>query len=118
MGLERLSRQTANPSNRDCSEERQLVKRVLLWILSPLVAAFLLVFVGDYLSLRFRIPGGRAQFGQVVINPLYAIPVKGGKVQYEPGQQETDTCVHSLFPHFGDPPCWYLIKHTDRVINI
>jgi hypothetical protein len=94
------------------------MKRTLLWVLSPLLAALLLVYIGDYLSLRLQIPGGRPQFGQVMMNTLFAIQVKGGKVQYEPGQQETDTCVHSLFPHFGDSPCWYLAKHTDKVIEI
>jgi hypothetical protein len=94
------------------------MKRVLLWILSSLVALLGLVYLGDYISLRFQIPGGRPQFGQITVNPLYAIHVKSGKIQYEPGQQEIDTCVHSLFPHFGDSPCWYLSKHTDKIINI
>jgi hypothetical protein len=94
------------------------MKRVLLWILSSLVGLLGLLYLGDYISLRFQIPGGRPQFGQITVNPLYAIHVKNGKIQYEPGQQESDTCVHSLFPHFGASPCWYLSKHTDKIINI
>jgi hypothetical protein len=49
---------------------------------------------------------------------LYVIRVKGGKIQYEPGPQETDTCVHSLFPQLGFTPCWYLSGHTDKLIDI
>ena len=94
------------------------MKRGISWAVSLVVAAVVLVYIGDYLSLRFQIPGGRPQFGQVTVDPLYAIHVKNGKIQYEPGQQETDTCVHSLFPHFGDRPCWYLSRHTDKIINI
>jgi len=26
--------------------------------------------------------------------------------------------VRSLFPHFGNPPCWYLRKHTEKQIDI
>ena len=77
-----------------------------------------LVYAGDYCSLRYQIPHGRPQFGQVTVNSMYAIHVKNGKIQYEPGDQEVDTCVHSLFPHFGDQPCWYLARHTDKIINI
>jgi hypothetical protein len=94
------------------------MKRAMLWAGFAMVALFLLIYLGDYVSLRFQIPGGRPQYGKVVVNPLYAIHVKNGKVQYEPGQQETDTCVHSLFPHFGNSPCWYLSRHTDKIINI
>jgi hypothetical protein len=49
---------------------------------------------------------------------LYIIHVKGGKIQYEPGPQETDTCVHSLFPQLGCSPCWYLTGHADKLIDI
>jgi hypothetical protein len=43
--------------------------------------------------------------------------MKDGKTQYAfdpPGPQE---CVNSLFPHLGDPPCWYLTRHTKQQIN-
>jgi hypothetical protein len=42
---------------------------------------------------------------------LYAIAVKGGKVDYElDGQnpEQTWVCAHSLFPHAGYTPCWYI----------
>jgi hypothetical protein len=94
------------------------MKRGISWAVSLILAALLVVYIGDYLSLRFQIPGGRPQFGQITVDPLYAIHVKNGKIQYEPGQQETDICVHSLFPHFGDSPCWYLSRHSDKIINI
>jgi hypothetical protein len=90
------------------------ILRGVLAVLALLAAAY----VGDYCSVRYQIPHGRQQFGQVTVNPLYAIPVKGGKIHYEVGQPEVDTCVHSLFPHFGYNPCWYAIRHTDKIINI
>jgi hypothetical protein len=94
------------------------MKRGIVWVLFLSLAALVVLYIADYLSLRFQIPAGRPQFGQVIVNPLFAIHVKSGKIQYEPGQQETDTCVHSLFPHFGDSPCWYLRRHTDKIIDI
>jgi hypothetical protein len=83
-----------------------------------LAALLALTYAGDYCALRYQIPGGRPQFGQVTVNTLYVIHVKGGKIQYEPGPQQTDTCVHSLFPHLGDRPCWYVIRHQDKLIDI
>jgi hypothetical protein len=83
-----------------------------------LLALLLLVYLGDYGSLSYQIPNHRPQFGQVTVIPFYVIHVKGGKIQYEPGQPETDQCVHSLFPHYGSSPCWYLSRHTDKHIDI
>jgi hypothetical protein len=94
------------------------MERVIRLAVLALLALAAVVYGGDYLSVRYRIPGGREQYGQITVNVLYVIHVKGGKIQYEPGPQETDTCVHSLFPHFGDNPCWYASRHTDKLINI
>ena len=93
---------------------QRIIRRVLLAI----VALMLVVYTGDYCCVRYKIPGGRPQFGQVTVNTMYVIHAKGGKIQYEPGDQATDTCVHSLFPHMGYSPCWYAMRHTDKLIDI
>jgi hypothetical protein len=77
-----------------------------------------LVYAGDYLSLRFRIPNQRAQFGSVEIERSYAVKTKDGKTQYLFDQPEAQVCVHSLFPHFGATPCWYLERHTRPTVNL
>jgi len=94
------------------------MKRAVFGVVLGLVALLLATYAGDYCSIRYQIPRGRPQFGQVQMNALYVIHVKGGKVQYEPGPPEIDTCVHSLFPHFGCNPCWYVSRHTDKLIDI
>ncbi|MGA7292263.1 MAG: hypothetical protein WBW53_11425 [Terriglobales bacterium] len=93
------------------------MKRAILNGALSLAVLLLLLYVGDYCSLRYQIPAGRPQFGQITVYPFYLIHVKNGKIQYEPGQPEVDNCVHSLFPHFGSPPCWYLSRHTDKHIE-
>ena len=93
------------------------MKRILLIPVLCLLLAGALVYVCDYVSLRYRIPNNRAQFGSVVVQVTWVIPMKDGKTQYAfdpPGPQE---CVNSLFPHLGDPPCWYLTRHTKQQIN-
>jgi hypothetical protein len=97
---------------------RSNFKRWLGRVILVLLVLLALVYAGDYCALRYKIPSGRPQFAQITVNDLYVIHVKGGKTQFEPGDQETDTCVNSLFPHMGYSPCWYLRKHTDKLINI
>jgi len=88
---------------------RILAKRILI----ALVVAFALVYVGDYVWLRVRMlhakPGD--PFETVTALRILAIGEKGNKTEYsvDPLQpQQTAECVHSLFPHRGDSPCWYL----------
>ncbi len=94
------------------------MKRVFLNGLAAVLVLLAVTYVGDYCSVRYQIPGHRPQFGQITRNVLYVIHVKGAKIQYEPGPQETDTCVHSLFPQYGCTPCWYLSRHPDKLIDI
>jgi hypothetical protein len=76
-----------------------------------------LVYAGDYVSLRFRIPGNREQFGSVTVQPYYAIAEKNNKTQFISADPQTVTCVHALFPHFTCQPCWWVSRHTDQRID-
>jgi hypothetical protein len=76
-------------------------------------AALALVFCGDYLSLRVRMLHPRAAdpFESLETLRVLAIPEKNGKTEYEVdarNPEQTVTCVHSLFPHSGYSPCWYV----------
>ncbi|HLI83760.1 MAG TPA: hypothetical protein VKV17_07555 [Bryobacteraceae bacterium] len=93
---------------------KRLIKRVLL--LAILLG--LAVYAGDYLSLVLQIPGHRAQFGSIMVERDYAVPLKNRGTEYMFDQPVAVTCVHSLFPHFGDPPCWYLSRHTRQEIKL
>ena len=77
-----------------------------------------LVYVGDYVSVRYRIPHNRSQFGTVTVTEMYAIHEKNSKTEYHFAPPQDQACVQSLFPHFGYPPCWYLRRHTNQRIDI
>jgi hypothetical protein len=79
-------------------------------ILAALVVILVLVYAGDDLSVRIPIPKSRNPFGTVLIKSYYAIPQKNRKTEFYLADPVTKTCVHSLFPHFGYSPCWYLEK--------
>jgi len=94
------------------------MKPILLRALGLLLVPVVVAYAADYVSLRYRIPHQREPFGTVEIQPLYAIHEKSGKTEYDFPPAESQTCVHSLFPHFGYAPCWYLERHTEKRIDI
>jgi hypothetical protein len=94
------------------------LKVILLRISAAVFLLALLIYAGDYLSIRYKLPKGRDQFSTVTIQPYYAIHEKNGRTEYDFAQPETQVCIHSLFPHFGYSPCWYVNRHTDKRIDI
>jgi hypothetical protein len=91
---------------------------ILRRILTALALGVILLYAGDYLSVRYRIPGNRPQFGTVRVHPYYAIPQKDGKTEIVLLDPDTRTCVHSLLPHLGANPCWYVKRHTRERIDM
>jgi len=93
------------------------VRRVLL----SLAAVLLLVYLADFAwyELRLRIPSLGAATGSVHRIRLLAVPIKNNKVDYEidSAKPEEDLpCSHSLFPHGGNRPCWYVTRHANDPI--
>ena len=76
------------------------------------------LFAGDYLSARYRIPGNRQTLGSVQVQTFYAVRLKDARIEYLLGDTDTETCVRSLFPQLGYPPCWYLSRHATRRIEV
>jgi hypothetical protein len=89
----------------------------LIRIIYALLMLFALAFVYDYASVRHRMSAQKPgdPFDVVTYPHLLAIPQKGNKIDYELDAQspmETDPCVHSLFPHYGYTPCWYILRKS------
>lgn len=86
----------------------KLAKRIILVVVGLMAVTYL----GDYALVAIPIPKGRAAYGTVTVRPYLAVGLKSGKsdLYFLPPQQQT--CVNSLFPHMGYPPCWYLRRNT------
>lgn len=93
------------------------MKRILLISVRWLVLGAVLLYAADYLSLRYSIPN-RQQFGTVMVMRSYAIPQKDKKMEYTFDPPAPQTCVNSMFPHFGSPPCWYLNRHARQQVKV
>jgi len=89
------------------------MKRVFLFAAMALV----LLYAGDYLSVRYRIPN-REPLGTVKIQRYYAVRQKDRKTEYYFLDPENRQCVHSLFPQMGFSPCWYLSRKTKQEIDM
>jgi len=91
--------------------------------LAGILGIFALVYAADYLYLRVRMrhPTPNSPFESMTRTRVLAIPQKSGKFDYQIDQTqpvETITCVHSLFPHYGDQPCWYLKPRLNQPIPV
>jgi hypothetical protein len=96
-----------------------IFKRTIIGIIVTVVAAF----VVDYAVLRAKMmfPKLGAATGTVQMTRLYAIAQKNGRVEYELDANQPEVtmpCVHSLFPHMGSSPCWYLQQNATKPIPV
>ena len=91
----------------------RLMKRVLIAIL--LLAAAL--YICDYASIRYRLSKNHSPLGTVQIQRYYAVREKDRKTEFMFAEPETQTCVHSLFPHLGYRPCWYVGRRNVKRID-
>ena len=78
------------------------------------VVLLVLAFSFDYIQLRRN----QNALGSVTVNRYYAVTLKNKKTDYSSAEPEIQTCVNSVFPHFGYYPCWYLRRHNVREIDI
>jgi hypothetical protein len=91
-----------------------LLKRVVVFAI--LLAA--LIYAGDYILIRYRIAMNRSPYGSLRIRRYYAVTMKNGKPEYFFDQPTDQTCIHSLFPHLGYQPCWYLARKTTQEVKM
>ena len=78
---------------------------------------FLLVWLGDALSLKLRIPQ-REPRGSVFTRTMYSVKKKNGSTEFFFDDPVRQTCVNSLLPQQGYQPCWWLARHSVRNVDI
>jgi hypothetical protein len=93
------------------------IVRVVKQKIIIVIAVAGLLYLGDFLSLRLRIPA-RDTFGSVTVHTYYSIKLKNGRTEYDYAGDHDIACSNSVFPQLGVKPCWYARGHTDEQINI
>lgn len=97
---------------------REILVRLFQRIVIGVVLGAAILYVCDYLLLRFRIATNRQPYGTVTVRPYYAVPQKDHKTEFLFDDPQDETCVQSLFPHLGDSPCWYLNRNKNKRIDM
>jgi hypothetical protein len=96
---------------------RVIFKRLILSVAG--CAAIVCAADDSYFRFRMHHPKPADPFESIKSLRVLAIPEKNGKTEYEVDAQnpeQTVTCVHSLFPHSGFSPCWYVKPRLNRPI--
>jgi hypothetical protein len=97
---------------------RRSLGRLLQKVIISIVLGVAVLYAADYLLLRYRVATNRNPYGTVTVQPYYAVPRKDHRTEFLFDDPQDQTCVHSLFPHFGNSPCWYLIRNKEKRINM
>jgi len=97
---------------------RRNLRRGAAWLVGGAAAVVVAVFLIDYGVFRLRVLTGRQAYGSVVVRSYYAVLQKNGKTSFIFDPPQPWTCVNSLFPHQGYPPCWYLTRHPEQRTDI
>jgi hypothetical protein len=82
------------------------------------VTLLALAYVADYGLFQYRVTIKHQPLGSITVQHYYSIAHKDGKTEliFDPPMQQP--CAPSLFPHAGNPPCWYLTRHSEPVTNM
>jgi hypothetical protein len=94
------------------------LKRLLKIAVALAATALVLVYACDYAFFRYRSAGNGNPYGSVTVRHYFAVQHKNGKTEFLFDPPTAQICVHSLFPHSGYTPCWYLVRHTEPRTDI
>jgi hypothetical protein len=92
---------------------RWSIGKIIAAIAASLVALCLLAYVVDWLVLQVHEHRGTAH-GSVMVNSVDIVREKGNRVEFYDNPPEPMPCVYALFPHEGEPACWWLLRHSDQ----
>ena len=86
------------------------MKRILGRAVIGLIAAFTLLYLGDWTVWRVRLARGGGM-GTVSVSRIQVAKLKGNKEEYYwDGTADVD-CSRSIFPQAGSGACWWLARH-------
>jgi hypothetical protein len=92
---------------------RRLLSNAALALCVLLVA----LCAGDYLALRYRFARHGVNSVTAKLVTYDAALLKDNKYSVFSDQPQTQTCVRSIFPWLGLEPCWYVRRHSVKILN-
>ena len=90
------------------------MRRWLQRIFITLVVALVLLYGGDWAVYQLR----GAPSSKVTVNRYLAVPLKGGKQEFDYQGTSDVPCSVSLFAQNGLDACWQLRRHTNQGMSL
>jgi hypothetical protein len=84
-------------------------------ILQVLLAALVVLYAGDWITLRVR-TGGQGS-SSVQVEQFLRTPLKGQKEEFDYMGTVAQPCVPAFFPHQSEAPCWWLRWHKIQWVS-
>jgi len=96
-----------------------MAAKIVLRVIWGVIAVVALAYAGDYAWAKVRMSGkdSGAALGSVMVQREYDVARKDGRVEFEWDPPEKETCVRSVFSHFGYAPCWWMERHKKIVVQ-
>ena len=91
------------------------IRRFVKCALAAVVLLGALVWAADWLLLRHTVAQDGEAFGEVEVHYRFAVRLKNKRIEQSSERPRQVECVHSLFPHYDETPCWYLVRHKDQL---
>jgi hypothetical protein len=82
-------------------------------IVAVMIVLVGVLYVGDWIIMRFRVARGTA-YGVVEVHQFLSTSLKGDKTEYDLIGTVQEKCSRSIFPQQGNPACWWLERHTSQ----
>jgi len=92
----------------------RLIGRWLVRIVAVLVAAFVLLYMGDWTVYKLR---GSPQ-AKVTVSRYLMVPLKGNKQEYDYQGTLDVLCSRSLFPQGDLDTCWQLRRNPHQMTKM
>jgi hypothetical protein len=96
---------------------QRLVRKIKRFLVFAIVLTSV-TYAGDFTWLHMRMiwakPG--SPYDSVHLNRVFAVLRKDGRYDILSAPPEDRACVHSIFPHSGVSPCWYVKRLNDKPI--
>lgn len=93
---------------------RQGIRKYTKRVMAVAIVVAALLWTVDWLLLRHRVAEEGEAFGEVEVHYHYGVRLKNKRVEQTRENSKVEECVHSMFPHYDETPCWYLKRHTNQ----
>jgi hypothetical protein len=93
----------------------QRIRKYMTRALAVAVLLAALVWTIDWLILRHKVSQDCDAFGEVEVRYRFSIRLKNRRMEQRSEKPQMVECVHSMFSHYDEAPCWYLERHKNQM---